>query len=95
VTDDGNYTEPGKPLSVNDWSCCFLRATINDERLQFFASPDCLAWQSVGPALDASKLSDDYGTGLKFTGTMVGVCCQDLAGTRAIADFDYFELKSI
>jgi xylan 1,4-beta-xylosidase len=25
-----------------------------------------------------------------FTGAFVGVCCQDLAGTRRSADFDYF-----
>jgi xylan 1,4-beta-xylosidase len=25
-----------------------------------------------------------------FTGAFVGMCCQDLAGTRRPADFDYF-----
>jgi xylan 1,4-beta-xylosidase len=44
-----------------------------------------------GP-LDASILSDEAaapGTP-NFTGAFVGVCCQDLAGTRQPADFDYF-----
>ncbi|MFP4188954.1 MAG: hypothetical protein ACLFR5_06065 [Halobacteriales archaeon] len=27
----------------------------------------------------------------RFTGAFVGLCCQDLAGTRKAADFDYFE----
>jgi len=95
VTDDGNYAELGQPLKVNDWQSVFLRATMTDERTQFLASRDGSAWQSIGPALDTSKLSDDYGSGMKFTGTLIGICCQDLAGTRAIADFDYFELLSV
>jgi xylan 1,4-beta-xylosidase len=41
--------------------------------------------------LDASKLSDDYGGALRFTGAMVGLCAQDVGGTRAVADFDYFD----
>ena len=28
-----------------------------------------------------------------FTGAFVGMCCQDLAGTRRPADFDYFEYR--
>jgi xylan 1,4-beta-xylosidase len=95
VTDDGNYSEPGPPLIINDWEQCFLRAAVGDERTQFWASPDAVEWLPVGPPLDTTKLSDDYGSGLKFTGTMIGICCQDLAGTRAIADFDYFAVKTV
>ncbi|MEU1663791.1 hypothetical protein ABZ547_09250 [Streptomyces sparsogenes] len=32
---------------------------------------------------------------LRFTGTFVGVCVQDLGGTRAVADFDWFELRDL
>jgi xylan 1,4-beta-xylosidase len=28
-----------------------------------------------------------------FTGAFVGMCCQDTAGTRRPADFDYFEYR--
>ena len=28
-----------------------------------------------------------------FTGAFVGMCCQDLAGTAKVADFDYFEYR--
>jgi xylan 1,4-beta-xylosidase len=93
VTEDGNYAEPGQPLDVNGWRTCYLRASIHSEQMQFSASPDGRSWRAVGPSLDTTKLSDDYGSGLKFTGAMVGVCCQDLAGASAIADFDYFELR--
>ena len=29
-----------------------------------------------------------------FTGAMAGLCVQDLGGTRAVADFDYFEYRT-
>ena len=60
---------------------------MNRARLQFSASPDGKSWRKIGPALDASKLSDDYGSTLRFTGAMVGLCAQDVGGTRAAADF--------
>lgn len=96
LTDDGNYDElQGGELVVNDWSRMFLRAEVNFQRLQFSASPDGQAWWKVGPVLDASKLSDDYGTGLHFTGAMVGVCAQDLGGWKTPADFDYFDYRIV
>jgi xylan 1,4-beta-xylosidase len=109
LSDDGVYREPamadgaaGTPadsqppmqISVNDWPRFHLRASIRDAALQFSASPDGKAWRDIGPVLDASKLSDDYGTALHFTGAMVGLCAQDLAGTGATADFDYFEIEA-
>jgi len=91
LTDNGSYDELGGDLAVNDWPQIFLRAELDHERLQFSASPDGKAWQKIGPVLDASKLSDDYGPG--FTGSMLGLCAQDLGGTRAVADFDYFDYR--
>jgi xylan 1,4-beta-xylosidase len=44
--------------------------------------------------LDASKLSDDHGTGFHFTGAMVGICAQDVGGSRKAADFDYFDYRA-
>ena len=91
LTDNGNYDElRASQLAVNDWKEIHLRARINRERLRFSASPDGVTWQTVGPVLDASKLSDDYAQG--FTGAMIGLCVQDLGGTRRHADFGYFQL---
>ena len=92
LTDDGVYDEL-PVLAIHDWKGIFLRAEINRTKLQFSASPDCSSWQNIGPVLDASKLSDDYGTGLHFTGAFVGLCCQDLKDHALVADFDYFDLK--
>ena len=92
--DDGHYDElRADELEVADWPRYFLRAVIVHADLQFFASPDGTAWQPVGPGLDLSKLSDDYGAGPRFTGAFVGLCAQDLNGTRLGADFDYFEVR--
>ncbi|PTY04980.1 glycoside hydrolase 43 family protein [Opitutaceae bacterium EW11] len=94
LSDDGNYDElPDGVLPVASWHSVYLRAEIDRSLLVFSASPDGSAWRQVGPALDASKLSDDYGYGLHFTGAMIGLAVYDLNGTRLAADFDYFTLR--
>jgi xylan 1,4-beta-xylosidase len=46
-------------------------------------------WQSIGPALDASVLSDEGGRGehASFTGNFVGMAANDLTGRGKSADF--------
>ncbi len=66
---------------------------IDHERLVFFVSPDGLDWRAVGPVCDAGRLSDDHGSELHFTGTLIGLAAHDLLGTRLEADFDYFDLQ--
>lgn len=91
LTDAGTYDElTASQLAIGDWPAVYLRATLDRDRLQFSASPDGGAWREIGPVLDATKLSDDYAAG--FTGAMIGLCAQDLGGTLATADFDFFEL---
>jgi xylan 1,4-beta-xylosidase len=92
LTDAGAYDELVEcQIAINDWPQIYLRAEVDQEGLQFSGSPDGMAWQKVGPLLDFSKLSDDYGNALRFTGAMVGLCAQDVGGTFAVADFDYFD----
>ncbi|MFI6703422.1 glycoside hydrolase family 43 protein [Streptomyces sp. NPDC050509] len=96
VSDDGAYSEPADcELSVEDWPLLHLRADFDGAALRLSASPDGAEWTRVGPVLDASKLSDDYGDRLRFTGAFVGVCAQDLGGTRVTADFDRFALTGL
>ncbi|MGW3285064.1 family 43 glycosylhydrolase [Streptomyces sp. NPDC001002] len=47
----------------------------------------------VGPVLDFGKLSDDYGTKLRFTGAMVGIHAVDLVDAAFTADFSGFRLN--
>lgn len=94
LTDDGAYDELiESQILIRDWARVFLRAEIDNEKLQFSASPDGKTWQNIGEVLSMAKLSDDYGSTLRFTGTMIGLCAQDLGGTFKHADFDYFEVK--
>ncbi|HEV2435855.1 MAG TPA: glycoside hydrolase family 43 protein [Verrucomicrobiae bacterium] len=94
LTDDGSYDELAESeIAVNEWRQLFLRAGIDFAKLQFSASPDGKNWRNLGPVLDASRLSDDYGAGLHFTGAMVGLCAQDVGGDRTHADFDYFDYR--
>ncbi|KUM76048.1 family 43 glycosylhydrolase [Streptomyces curacoi] len=46
----------------------------------------------VGPPLDFTKLSDDYGSKLRFTGSMAGVHAVDLVDAAFTADFTGFRL---
>lgn len=95
LSDDLAYAEPEDAvLAINDWSAAvWLRAEIDGAGLRFSASPDGEAWTRVGGVFDASKLSDDYGCTLHFTGAMLGVACRDVAGQRAYAEFEFFELS--
>ncbi|SDT06127.1 glycoside hydrolase family 43 protein [Actinoplanes derwentensis] len=63
-----------------------LSAEVDRLRVVFRAGAD-LRW-----AADLDALSDEIGPPLRFTGTTVGVCVQDLARRRFEADFTEFAL---
>ena len=79
-------------VKIDGWQRVYLKVTFDYATLQFTYSRDGASWQNIGPALDATKLSDDYGPE-SFTGAFVGLCAQDLSGRRQHADFDWFEYK--
>ena len=70
-----------------------LRVEVDDQRLLFAYSIDGMAWHFLPDIFDASILSDEAATPAtaNFTGTFVGMCCQDIAGTALHADFAWFE----
>ena len=70
----------------------FLRAVFDDCCLRFYWSSDGEGFHAIGPELDASMLADDYGAHWGFTGTFVGLACQDLTGMQQTAAFDYLEV---
>lgn len=90
---DGKSSFPlgGKPIPVPNCPL-FLRSVFDACTLQFSWSVDGKEFQNVGPALDASILSDDFGDHWGFTGTLVGLACQDLTGSRLPAEFEFLEL---
>lgn len=73
-----------------------LKGNFVQRDLQFFWKQNDLDWQPIGPTLDGSILSDDHvqhengSYKAAFTGAFVGLCCQDLIGNSAVAQFKYF-----
>ena len=84
----------GAPFHLPDTGPVELRVEVDYERLHFGYRTPGDPWH-VLPQLDASILSDEAGPPLNpnFTGAFVGMCCQDLAGTRRPADFEYFDYR--
>ena len=74
-----------------------LRVEVDCERLHFAYRVEGVdrEWRWLPQQFDASILSDEAtAPGLpNFTGTFVGMACQDMAGTAKPADFDFFEYR--
>lgn len=92
-----NKNKPNEPLCegmpIGNAKRIGLRIVVNQENGQFYYNTDENEWSTIGDPLDMSKLSDDYIGGRAFTGTFIGLCCQDLSGDNKNADFDYFYYK--
>ncbi|MEV6546343.1 hypothetical protein [Streptomyces sp. NPDC051665] len=68
-----------------------LGATIDGATARFWILQDGQR-QSLGPELDFSHLSDDYGSRLRFTGAFAGIHARDLVGRSFTADFTGWRL---
>jgi xylan 1,4-beta-xylosidase len=74
-----------------------LRVEIDFERLRFayrVVGVDS-EWRWLPQIFDASILSDEATAPGQpnFTGSFIGMACQDMAGTACPADFDFFEYR--
>ncbi len=67
-----------------------LGLSLQGTEVQFFYGYRGEARHKAGPCLNASFLSDEACNEGWFTGTMIGICCQDLTGFGKYADFDWF-----
>lgn len=96
VANIGHHDEiPGIQLPGGVGQLWHLQAECHGAELQFSMSFDGNRWQLVGPALDMTLLSDESGGAGHFTGTFVGLCCQDLWNHSIHADFDYFDYRDL
>lgn len=81
------------PIQLPKTGDVWLNVYINydEARLSYGVSEGHL--EELPLVLDYSYLSDEAagGAGTNFTGAFVGMCCQDLTGTRQHADFGYFD----
>jgi xylan 1,4-beta-xylosidase len=88
-----------EPLSLPDASFIYLKATLHGAEMQFYYATKEDEWMAVGSILNATILSDDYvrdGSDRyrpAFTGAFVGLCCQDLSGSKMPAHFDWFSYR--
>jgi len=89
------------PIEIPQNRLIHLMVDFNRANIQFYYSLDGEGWLTVGPVLDGSILSDDYVQDAEvryrpaFTGSFVGVACQDLRGFKHYADFHSWEYQEL
>ena len=76
--------ETGTPLT--------LGVTVDGAEARFWYVRDGASRTPVGPPLDFSRLSDDHGSRLRFTGAMAGIHARDLVDAEFTAEFTGFRL---
>ena len=87
-------------IEITDFQRVFLKVDFHKDQIQFYYAIVENDWQSIERLLDGSILSDDYvrdGHRYRpaFTGSFVGLCCQDLTGQQQFADFDWWEYREL
>ncbi|ORY54736.1 glycosyl hydrolases family 43-domain-containing protein [Pseudomassariella vexata] len=96
---EGNLNMPfAEPVQIPKEGKVKLALTIRGVELQFFYAVGDEELKKIGPAFDASILSDECGGHQvhgSFTGAFVGMACSDLNGTALPADFDYFVYRPV
>jgi len=92
LPDLGRADDVTTPFPISDGPV-ELRVEVDYERLRFAYRAGAEEWRWIPQVFDASIVSDEAGPPFypNFTGAFVGICCQDLAGTRRPADFEYFD----
>ena len=78
--------EPGKAI--------YLKLQIHGSSAEFSYGYNENELMKIGPTVNESFLSDEACAEGWFTGTMIGICCQDLTGFGKYADFDWFEVRA-
>ncbi|MCP1184461.1 glycoside hydrolase family 43 protein [Paenibacillus sp. 1781tsa1] len=87
----GVYDELLEDIPLESMNTLRLKAVVDHDRARFYyvLNSDS-SWNHVGEWVDITHLSDESPEYIRFTGTYIGLCVQDLGGTRKHADFDYF-----
>jgi xylan 1,4-beta-xylosidase len=88
------YTELSSQVFPVNTKSCFMKAEIENDKLYLSYSVDGKNWNKINQIFDMTTLSDEACKEGSFTGAFVGICAQDVAGTRQAADFDYFEYRT-
>ena len=94
INDNFNFSEPlnGRCKYIDDdIEMIYLKVSVNQENLQFYYSIGGERYYEIGPALDSSKLSDEYVNGWAYTGATVGINCIDMFNKDTSALFKWFK----
>lgn len=90
---NGSLDFPGEPVQIPNEGRVRLRMSVKNSVLQYaYAVGGANDFTPVGPALDASLISDECGGHAEhgsFTGAFIAIAAHDLNGTAAPADFYY------
>ncbi|MEK4117173.1 glycoside hydrolase family 43 protein [Paenibacillus sp. FSL W8-0919] len=90
----GGYDELLEDIPLKSVNGIRLKVVVDHDRACFYyALQDDPSWYPAGGWFDITHLSDESPDYIRFTGTYIGLCVQDLGGTRKHADFDYFVYK--
>ena len=93
TAENKRYAYPAGYIPVARQQAVRLRIRLDhDDAFCAYAVGDD-EWHAIGGAIDATALSDEACAEGWFTGTMAGLCCQDLTGARQWADFDFFTYR--
>ena len=95
LPDVGRAEDMTAPMPIPPIQPVELRAEVDYERLRFGYRVADGEWKWLPQQFDGSIVSDEAGPPFypNFTGAFVGMNCQDLAGTRQPADFEFFEYR--
>jgi len=97
IADNFNFTQPliDKTPVPEEAEYVYFRVNVETDSYYYSYSFDGSNWTQVDKLLDATKLSDDYVNGPRFTGAFVGMNCDDMSGGRLVADFKYFRYSEL
>ncbi|MGW0331047.1 glycoside hydrolase family 43 protein [Streptomyces sp. NPDC003011] len=91
VERDGDATRQAAVIDVDADGPLTLGVTVEAAEARFWYVRDGER-ACAGPPLDFTKLSDDHGSTLRFTGSMAGIHAVDLVDAAFTADFTGFRL---
>ncbi len=80
-------------IAVDSLEDVYFRLNIEGRRTFFEWSKDGEVYSKIGPDLDTSKYSDEYCKYGEFTGTMVGIACEDRLFKAKEVEFEFFDLE--
>lgn len=73
----------------------YLKAEMRNGYIDFSYRVEGCEWQKIAEHIDGSFMSDEACNEGWFTGSMAGICCQDLTGFGKYADFGWFEVHPV